>query len=95
MVFLSFPRRGFWKCGSGRGEEPGGQEGLHLIQIPLAPLSLTEIIPARQANSPQARGRRFQFQKCSQLLIGVHDETLSIITMRVHNPNRSPFKVQS
>ena len=37
--------------------------------------------------------RPLQFHKCSQLFIGTHDETLSV-AMRVHNPDRSPFKIQ-
>jgi hypothetical protein len=31
----------------------------------------------------------FQFQKCSQLIIRSHNETLSVIAMRVCNPERS------
>jgi hypothetical protein len=38
--------------------------------------------------------RPFEFQERSQNFIGVHDETLSV-AMRVHNPDRSPFKNQS
>jgi len=38
--------------------------------------------------------RPFRFQKRSQLLIGMHDETLSV-AMRVNNPERSPLKIQS
>jgi hypothetical protein len=34
--------------------------------------------------------RHFKFQKRSQLFIGVHDQTLSIVAMRVSNPDRSP-----
>jgi hypothetical protein len=36
-----------------------------------------------------AIARRFKFQKRSQLFIGVHNETLSIIAMCVCNPDRS------
>jgi hypothetical protein len=36
--------------------------------------------------------RPFQFQKRSQHFIGSHDETLSV-TMRVQNPDRSPFAI--
>jgi hypothetical protein len=38
--------------------------------------------------------RPLQFQKRSQLFISAHDETLSVV-MRVNNPHRSPFKIQS
>jgi hypothetical protein len=34
---------------------------------------------------------RFEFQKCSELLIGTHNKTLSVDAMRVHNPDRPPF----
>jgi hypothetical protein len=33
--------------------------------------------------------RRFQFHKRGQLLIGMYHETLTIIAMRVHNPDCS------
>jgi hypothetical protein len=33
------------------------------------------------------RGRRFEFQKRSQLVIGVRNETPSIVAVRVSNPN--------
>jgi hypothetical protein len=36
-----------------------------------------------------------QFQEGSELVIRVNDETLPIVTMRVHNPNRSPFQIHS
>jgi len=39
--------------------------------------------------------RRLQFHKRSQLFIGAHDETLSVVAVSVNDPNRSPFKVQS
>jgi hypothetical protein len=38
--------------------------------------------------------RRFQFHERSQHFIGTHDETLSVAVC-VHNPDRSPFKVES
>jgi hypothetical protein len=40
--------------------------------------SLAGISPTGQTNSPQARNRRFQFHKRRQLLIRVHNETLSV-----------------
>jgi hypothetical protein len=36
------------------------------------------------------KNRRFQFQKRGQLFIRSNNETLSIIAMRVTNPDRSP-----
>jgi hypothetical protein len=45
-----------------------------------------------------AKRRRMTRQRllalCSQDFIGTHDETLSV-AMRVHNPDRSPFAIQS
>jgi hypothetical protein len=38
--------------------------------------------------------RPFQFQKRSQYFFGADDETLSV-AIRVHNPDRSAFKIQS
>jgi hypothetical protein len=37
--------------------------------------------------------RRFEFQKSSQFFIRVHKETLSVVTMRVSNPDRSPVGI--
>jgi hypothetical protein len=31
-----------------------------------------------------------EFKKRSQLIISAHDETLSVVPMRVSNPDRSP-----
>ena len=39
--------------------------------------------------------RRFKFQKRSQLFIRVHNETLSVVPMRVSNPDCSPVRVDS
>ena len=74
--------------GSGTGEEPSGANVLCLIQIRVTAPSLEKIAPARQDNL-QPR-RRFQFDKRSQLFIRVHDEMLSVVAMRVRNPDRSP-----
>jgi hypothetical protein len=37
--------------------------------------------------------RRFEFQKSRQLLIRVHNETLSVVAMCVGNPDRSPVGI--
>jgi hypothetical protein len=39
-----------------------------------------------------ARVARFQFDKCRQLFIRSHNETLSV-AMRVHNSDRSPVGI--
>jgi hypothetical protein len=36
---------------------------------------------------------RVQFQKRSQLFIGTHDETLSVVAMRINNPDRLPVGI--
>ena len=37
--------------------------------------------------------RGFQFQKRRQLLIGLHNETLSVVAMRICNKDRSPVGI--
>jgi hypothetical protein len=39
--------------------------------------------------------RRFEFERCSQLFISTHNETLSVAAMRVNNPERSPVAINS
>jgi hypothetical protein len=39
--------------------------------------------------------RRFEFHKRSQLFIRSHDVTLSVIAMRIDNPDCPPFAIQS
>jgi hypothetical protein len=43
--------------------------------------------------SGQVQIAEFKFNKRGQLLIRVHNETLSIVPMRVSNKDRSPFKI--
>jgi hypothetical protein len=38
-------------------------------------------------------GRGLWLQKRRQLFISVHNETLSVVTMRVNNPDCSPFGI--
>jgi len=40
-----------------------------------------------------ATDRPFQFQKRGQFLISMHNEALSVIAVRVSNPDCSPFGV--
>jgi hypothetical protein len=77
--------------GSGRGEEPSG-EILRLIQIRLATLSFEKSRPVvkQETRNPT---RRFEFHKRSQLIIRMHDEPLSVIPMRVNDPDRSPVGI--
>jgi hypothetical protein len=39
--------------------------------------------------------RPLQFHKRSQLFIGVHNQTLSVVALYVGNPDRSPFVVET
>jgi hypothetical protein len=61
-----------------------------LIQIRLATPSLSKITPACQANSPNPN-RRFKFHKRYQLFIRVHNETLSVVAVRVCIREAGPF----
>jgi hypothetical protein len=45
--------------------------------------------PACRGYSAASANRKFKFQKRSQLFIHVHNETLSIATMRVSSPDGS------
>ena len=57
-------------------------------------MSIVEkITPPCQANSPQGRTRRFQFQKRRHLFIRVHNETLSVVAVRVSNEERWPVGI--
>jgi hypothetical protein len=83
-----------WNCGSGRDEEPSGEEAvLRLIQIRLTTPSLEKISPACQEKFAASAERRFEFQKRGQLLICMHNEALSIVAVRIGNPDRSAFGV--
>jgi hypothetical protein len=42
---------------------------------------------------PELENRRFKLPKRSQLFIGVHHETLSVVAMRVRNEDCSPVAV--
>jgi len=39
-------------------------------------------------------GRQFEFEKRSQLFIRTHNEALSVVAMRVNNPDRSALEIQ-
>jgi hypothetical protein len=50
--------------------------------------------PLRDQTHRELVDRPLQFHKRSPHFIGAHDETLSV-AMRVHYPDRSPFKIES
>ena len=37
--------------------------------------------------------RRLKFEKCRQLFLRAYNETLSVVAVRVNNPDRSPFVI--
>jgi hypothetical protein len=41
----------------------------------------------------ECANRRFEFHKRRQLFIRMDNETLSIVTMRISNPDRSPGRI--
>jgi hypothetical protein len=47
---------------------------------------------ARQSDLPQARCC-FEFEKRREYFIRVHNETLSVVAVRVRNPDRSPIGI--
>jgi hypothetical protein len=50
--------------------------------------------PANLSRRFAARAnRRFEVQKRSQLFIRTHNETFSVVAMRVHNPDRLPVGI--
>jgi hypothetical protein len=36
----------------------------------------------------------FKFNKCAELFIGAHNETLSIVAVGINNPDCSPARIQ-
>jgi hypothetical protein len=78
-------------CRSGRGEEPRGANVPCLIQIRLSDAEFGKNVANLSNQFAVTANRRFQFHKRSQLFIGTHNEPLSVVAMRVCNPNRSPF----
>ena len=39
--------------------------------------------------------RKFEFQKRSQFFIRAHNEALTVVAMRVSNPDRSPVRIHA
>jgi hypothetical protein len=50
--------------------------------------------PLRNQIHRELMNRPLQFQKRSQYFFGANDETLSV-AMRVHDPDRSPFNIET
>jgi hypothetical protein len=61
---------------------------------PAGTLSILFLAETEELSNRRLRGQpycRFKFDKRGQLFIRVHNETLSVIAMRVRNPDCSPF----
>jgi hypothetical protein len=56
--------------------------------------SLEKTPSARQAEKAGFPNRQSQFHKRSQLFIRTHKKKLSVIAMRVNNPDRSPLRIK-
>jgi hypothetical protein len=80
-------------CGSGRDEEPSGREVLRLIRDPFSDVESARNYASLSSQFAARSDRRFQFQKRSQYFIGVHNEPLVIVPMRISNPDRSPVGI--
>jgi hypothetical protein len=77
--------RGLEEAKNPAGKSPPPDSRSALVTPSLAGISLT-----CQTNSPQPRTAGFKFNKRSQLFICPDDEALSVVAVRVNNPNRSP-----
>src|SRR5215472_4072822 len=87
MVLPFFPPlRLFWNRGSGRDEEPSG-ENPPPDSDPFSDAEFEKILSGCQNNSRPAGNHRIQFDKRSQLFIRSHNEPLSVAAMRVSNPD--------
>jgi hypothetical protein len=73
-------------------KNPAG-DVLRLIQVRSNDAEFEKISPNCQTNSPQAPDRQFQFDKRSQHFIRAHNETFSVVAMRVGNPDCSPVEI--
>jgi len=86
LLPLSFPADCLWMCGSGRDEEPSGEEALRLIQIRLATLNFEKISPARQGNLPRMRiGELFgglDYAAVAQRIRRTHPVTIRLLPER-------------
>jgi hypothetical protein len=54
---------------------------------------LAKTPPNCQANSTASADRGFEFQKRGQFFIRPHDEALSVVAVRVNNPDRFPVGI--
>jgi hypothetical protein len=67
----------------------------HLIQIGFSDTEFDKNLATLSNQFAVSTNRRFKFNKRSQLLLSVHNEALSVVAMRVCNPDCSAFTIQS
>ena len=66
---------------------------LRLIQDRLSDAEFGKNLANLSKQFAVSADRRFEFQKRRQLFIRSHNETLSVVAMRIGNPDRSPVGV--
>jgi hypothetical protein len=79
--------------GSGTGKEPSGANVLRLIQTRLSDAEFEKNVANLSNQFAASANHRFKLNKSGQLFIRVHNETLSIVAMRVSNPDCSPVGI--
>jgi hypothetical protein len=91
--FLPFPRYvDFCGCRSGRGENLAGKV-FRLIQDRLSDAEFCKNRANLSNQFAATANRRFEFKKSRQLFVGAHNKALSVVTMCVCNPDRSPARI--
>jgi hypothetical protein len=80
--------------GSGRGEAHSGGSALHLIQDRFGDAEFGKNLANLSNQFAASSNDRFQFYKSSQLFIRAHNKTLSVVAVRVCNPDRSPVRIK-
>jgi hypothetical protein len=88
-----FPRRvDSAIAGPEEATNPAGKV-LRLIQDRLSDAEFGKTAANLSNQFAASADRQFQFEKRSQLFIRTHDEPLSVVAMRVTNPDRSPVGI--
>ena len=89
-ISFLFPRRvDSAVAGLEEAKNPAGKI-LRLIQDRLSAAEFGKNLANLSNQFAVSANHGFEFQKRSQLFIRVHNETLSVVAMRVNNPDRSP-----
>jgi len=60
---------------------------------PFDSVEFGKISLASQANSPRGRTAEFEFNKSGKHFIRTHNEALTVVAMRIHNPDCSPVGI--